>query len=210
MKKWVLLMGILAICSLLTKTPGYWEVFAEDQNKYHSDLFYGIIREEFLTDASGRRVLQPAFSQLEDGDILVTDSTYCLIYRHGHAAIVVDAFRGLTMESYGVGTKSRLSSVSEWRRYPHVLVLRLHAPQEVRSAIAQYAKEELIGLPYRLVTGMVDDKDMKEKYWGTQCAHLVWAAYKRFGYDIDGDLGWLVTPADFVKSPLLYQVPQNR
>ena len=209
MKKWVFLMGILAVCSLLTKTPGYWDVFAEDERKYESVLFYGVIREEYLTDEQGRKMLQAELPPLEDGDILVTDSTYCLLYRHGHAAIVVDASRGLTLESYGVGTRSRLSAVSEWRRYPHVLVLRLDAPKEVRSAIAGYAKEKMTGLPYRLITGMVDDKDMKGNYWGTQCAHLVWAAFDAMGYDIDGDGGWLVTPADFTKSGLLRIVPQE-
>lgn len=209
MKKWIALSGILALCSLLTQKPGYWDVFAMDENRYETDVFYGIIREEYMEDAKGRRVMMAGFSDLEDGDILVTDSTYCFFFRHGHAALVVDAERGITLESYGLGTKSALSSVSEWQRYPHVLVLRLNAAKEVRSLIAEYAKEHLIGLPYRLTTGMVDDKDMNGTYWGTQCAHLVWAAFYKYGYDIDGDLGWLVTPSDFVKSGLLYPVPQN-
>ena len=210
MKKWIALAGVIALFSLLAKTPGYWKVFAEDEKRYESELFYGIIREEYVADVQGRKVMPSAFSDLEDGDILVTDSTYCLLYRHGHAAMVVDASKGITMEAYGIGTESRLSNVSEWRRYPHVLVLRLDAPKEIRSAAAQYAKERLIGIPYRLSTGMIDDKDMSGDYWGTQCAHLVWAAYRKFGYDIDGDNGWLVTPADFVKSSLLYPVPQNQ
>lgn len=210
MKKWVVLAGILALFSLLARTPGYWEVFAEDETRYEAELFYGIIREEYVADGRGRRVMPSAFSNLEDGDILVTDSTYCFFYRHGHAALVVDADRGITLESYGIGTKSRLSGVSEWCRYPHVLVLRPILPKEIRSAVARYAMEELIGLPYRLSTGMIGDKDMNEEYWGTQCAHLVWIAYKKFGYDIDGDRGWLVTPADFVQSSLLIPVPQNQ
>jgi len=210
MKKWVALAVLIALCSLLAKTPGYWTVFAEDENRYESELFYGIIREEYATDAQGRRSMVSGFSDLQDGDILVTDSTYCFIFRHGHAALVVDAGRGITLEAYGMGTRSKLSTVAEWRRYPHVLVLRLDAPKEVRSAVAEYAKEKLIGIPYRLGSGMIDDKDMKESYWGTQCAHLIWLAYRKFGYDIDGDLGWLVTPADFVKSPILYSVPQNQ
>ncbi len=210
MKKWVALAGVIALFSVLARTPGYWNVFSEDKNRYETDLFYGIIREEYVADDLGRRIMPSVFSDLQDGDILVTDSTYCFIYRHGHAALVVDAEKGVTLESFGIGTKSRLSSVSEWRRYPHVLVLRLNAPEELRSAVAQYAKENLVDIPYSLRTGMIDDKDMDEEYWGTQCAHLVWVAFKKFGYDIDGDNGWLVTPADFVKSPLLYPVSQNQ
>ena len=210
MKKWVILTGIIALFSLLTRTPGYWEVFSEDTRRYETEVFYGVIREEYIADNLGRRLLPSGFSDLQDGDILVTDSTYCFLFRHGHAALVVDARKGITLESYGIGTESRLSSVSEWRRYPHVVVLRLNASEEVRSAVAEYAKEKLIGIPYRLSTGMIDDKDMGGAYWGTQCAHLVWVAFWKFGYDIDGDFGWLVTPADFVKSPLLRVVPQNQ
>lgn len=209
MKKWIALAFIIALFSLLAQTPGYWEVFEEDETGYKTVTFYGIIKEEYASDASGRMRMVQDFSDLEDGDILVTDSTYCFIYRHGHAAIVVDAEQGITLEAYGIGTKSELSRVSEWRRYPHMLVLRLDAPKEVRSAIADYAKEKLLGVPYRLTTGMIGDKDMRGKYWGTQCAHLVWAAFYEFGYDIDGDGGWLVSPEDFVKSSHLYQVPQK-
>lgn len=38
---------------------------------------------------------------------------------------------------------------------------------------------------------------------GTHCAHLVWYAYKQFGYDLDSDGGVLVTPRDLYDSPLL-------
>lgn len=38
---------------------------------------------------------------------------------------------------------------------------------------------------------------------GTQCAHLVWYAYRQFGYDLDSDGGSLVTPRDLYDSPLL-------
>lgn len=122
---------------------------------------------------------------------------------------MVDAEKGITLEAFGVGTKSEYSKLREWRRYPHVLVLRLNAPQEVRLEVAKYAGEHLVGIPYMLSPGVVDDKDMDGEYWGTQCAHLVWAAFAACGYDIDGDGGWLVTPADFVASGLLRIVPQS-
>ena len=38
---------------------------------------------------------------------------------------------------------------------------------------------------------------------GTQCAHLIWSAFAAAGYDIDSDGGWLVTPRDLARSPLL-------
>lgn len=209
MKKWIWSAGILLLGLWLVRTPEYWNVFQTDENQYNSETFYGIIQEEYREDTEGKKLYYPAFSDVENGDILVTDSTYCLSYRHGHAAIVVDADKGVTLEAYGIGTKSEYSGLSEWRRYPHVLVLRLRAPESVREKIAEYAEQHLRGIPYMLSPGMIGDKDMDGTYWGTQCAHLVWAAFEQYGYDIDGDGGWLVTPADFTQSSLLQVVPQN-
>ena len=202
MRKWLLVIGVGLLVGLLIQKPNYWAVFQGDKNQYDTITFYWIIKEEY--DNSYRE-----FTNIEDGDILVTDSTYCFCYRHGHAALVIDAVKGLTLEAYGIGTESKYSKLSEWERYPHVKVLRLQAPKEIRKAIATYAKCSLDGIPYRLSSGMIDDKDMKGEYWGTQCAHLVWLAFKKYGYDIDGDGGWLVTPADFIRSELVVVVPQG-
>ena len=210
MKKWIGVILLAGSVFFLIRTPEYWEIFKKDRTQYRADTFYYIIKEEYRQNAGGERLYQPAFTNLQDGDILVTDSTYCFCFRHGHAALVMDADKGITLEAFGLGTESEYSKVSEWRRYPHVLVLRLNAPRYVREAVVAYAKEELTGIPYMLSPGMVDDKDMDEEYWGTQCAHLVWAAFRAMGYDIDGDGGWLVTPEDFVKSELLQIVPQKQ
>lgn len=208
MRRWIWAVLLVAALLLLSKTPDYWEVFGEDTDEYKTDTFYYIIKEEYRENESGQRVYQGSFTDIQDGDILVTDSTYCFCFRHGHAALVVDAEKGLTLEAFGLGTVSEYASLQQWRRYPHLLVLRLNAPPEVRKAVADYAKEHLLGIPYRVLTGVVDDKDMGGDYWGTQCAHLVWAAFAAYGYDIDGDGGWLVNPEDFVKSDLLQIVPQ--
>lgn len=69
-------------------------------------------------------------------------------------------------------------------------------PAQTRAEIADYARENLTGVPYRLSAGMWDAP-------GTQCAHLVWSAYSRFGYDLDSDGGRIVTPKDLYESPLL-------
>lgn len=209
MRRWAFFIGILASVLLISQKPKFWSVFSDDHNDYLTDAFYYIIKEEYEQDEMGQRLYRHEFTDLQDGDILVTDSTYCFSFRHGHAALVVDAEQGITLEAFGVGTKSKYSLVSNWKRYPHVLVLRLKASEEVTQAIAQYAKQNLTEIPYRISTGMIDDKDMNGDYWGTQCAHLVWAAYFSQGYDIDGDGGWLVTPEDFLKSELLWIVPQS-
>lgn len=209
MKRWFLVVLTIVLVLFLVQTPKYWKVFSQDTNQYKTDTFYYIIKEEYREDTRGKRLYQEVFTDIQDGDILVTDSTYCLSFRHGHAALVVDAEKGITLEAFGIGTKSEYSKLWEWRRYPHVLVLRLKAPESVRRAVAEYAEEKLLGVPYMLSPGVVDDKDMDGEYWGTQCAHLVWAAFDACGYDIDGDGGWLVTPADFVTSRLLRIVPQT-
>lgn len=209
MKRWMAGVLLLLTVLILIHPPKYWSIFRRDDNEYKTDTFYYIIKEEYREDAEGKRWYQPLFTDIRDGDILVTDSTYCLCFRHGHAALVIDAEKGITLEAFGIGTESEYSGLREWRRYPHVVVLRLKAPEEVRKAVVEYAKQNLVGIPYMLSPGAVDDKDMKEDYWGTQCAHLVWAAFAACGYDVDGDGGWLVTPADFTKSPLLGVVPQE-
>jgi len=209
MKKWSRALLVLLVILFLVRTPDYWKIFRWDTRQYKEDTFYYVIKEEYRETTGGKRVYQADFTDIQDGDILVTDSTYCFCFRHGHAALVVDAERGITLEAFGIGTESEYSGLWEWRRYPHVLVLRLQAPEEVRNKIVTYAKEHLVGIPYMLSPGAVDDKNMKENYWGTQCAHLIWAAYAACGYDIDGDGGWLVTPVDFTSSSLLRIVPQN-
>ncbi len=209
MKRWIFLLLTVLLIVFLIRKPEYWQIFSRDGRQYQTDTFYYIIKEEYREDSRGKRLYQKAFTDIQNGDILVTDSTYCFCFRHGHAALVVDAERGITLEAFGIGTKSEYSRLGEWRRYPHVLVLRLRAPEAMRQKIATYAKEHLVGVPYMLSPGAVDDKDMDEEYWGTQCAHLVWAAFEANGYDIDGDGGWLVTPADFTVSGLLQIVPQE-
>lgn len=204
----LLLLSLLVV--LLLRVPEYWKLFEQDKNQYRTDTFYYVIKEEYREDRDGKRLYQSAFTDIQDGDILVTDSTYCFCFRHGHAALVVDADRGITLEAFGVGTESEFSTLNAWRRYPHVVVLRLRAPESIGRAVAKYAQEQLVGIPYRISTGMVDDKDMDGAYWGTQCAHLVWAAFCAHGYDIDGDGGWLVTPSDFTISKWLRIVPQGR
>ena len=46
------------------------------------------------------------------------------------------------------------------------------------------------------------DEDEWDDIEGTHCAHLVWYAYNRFGYDVDSDGGVIVTPRDIFESPV--------
>lgn len=136
---------------------------------------------------------------LENGDILITFNTHFLGWRNGHAAIVVDAEKGLTLEALTLGRDSAVLSLKSWAARPSFAVLRLaEASKEQRAEIAAYAEEALVQLPYHLTAGIGGGEIS-----GTQCAHLVWCAYQKFGYDLDSDGGWIVTPKDLYESPLL-------
>lgn len=178
-------------------------------------IFREMIKRE---EAPGRRVsmaddVKTAFPVLEDGDILLTFSSRFLGWRNGHAALVVDAEKGLTLEARTLGRDSAILSLRGWLDRPSFAVLRLRGvSKEDRAVIADYAKRNLVDLPYRLTAGMWgrDVKSLKrslqsegEALGGTQCAHLIWCAYNHFGYDLDANGGVLVTPKDLYNSTLL-------
>ncbi|WP_419502775.1 hypothetical protein [Candidatus Allofournierella excrementavium] len=146
------------------------------------------------------------FAPLEKGDILLTPSSRCGGWRNGHAALVVDAQEGLVLEAYSLGCPSQLSSLSTWQDKAAVAVLRLKGVSEERRArMADWARENLVGLPYGLFSGLAWLGESTGPP-ATQCAHLVWCACAAFGWDIDGYGGWPVTPRDISLSPLLETV----
>jgi len=159
------------------------------------------VREERLPDGQYHPL-----PELEDGDILVTRCTHSFGWRHGHAALVVDAESGRTLEAVTLGVPSGYSSVQSWRTYPSFSVLRLKgADAGTRREAARYAQIHLQDLPYRLTSGLLGEKAPAPPA-GSQCAYLVWYAYQQLGYDLDGDGGRLVTVADLLQSPLLETV----
>ena len=143
---------------------------------------------------------------VENGDILVTNSSHVLGWRNGHAAIVTDAENGITLEAVVIGKNSRTQDISKWTGYPNFTVLRLkNADREKRAQIAKYAAEHLDDMPYNVFVGIFP---MKYSFSGTQCAHLVWLAYAACGYDIDSNRGLIVTPEDIYRSEL-FEVVQT-
>lgn len=141
---------------------------------------------------------------LEDGDILVTNASHVLSWRNGHAAIVIDAAQGKTLEAVVIGTNSKPQNVSKWSFYPNFAVLRLkNSDKSVRSEIANSALEYLNDVPYNVFIGFFPMKYSEiSSVKGTQCAHLVWLAYAAHGFDIDSDGGLIVTPKDISESEL--------
>lgn len=181
--------------------------------KKYQDIFYGeadfesiqnspVSYEEYVPDP------KLVFADIEDGDILITNSSHVFSWRNGHSAIVTDAEKGLTVEAVVIGTYSSVQHISKWEHYPNVRVMRLkNADAEERRAIAKTAADNLADRPYNLFVGIIPPKyDDIGVVRGTQCAHLVWSAYAAHGYDIDSDRGLIVTPKNISESELLETV----
>ena len=148
--------------------------------------------------------LGPDFVDLQPGDILLTLSTHSLGWRHGHVALVID--EETTLECAMLGTDSHFCSVQHWRECAQYIVLRVKGVSlEQRQEVADYACEELHGVPYHLSSGFIGPKapDPDAEYFGLQCAYLAWYAWNHFGYDLDGDGGRLVSSDDLLQSELL-------
>lgn len=157
-----------------------------------------ISREERLGTEWGKARIP----YVENGDILITFGCHVFGWRNGHAAIVVDAANRRTLEARVLGSNSQVMSMEHWESYPSFAVLRLkNASKEQREAVALWAVQHLSDIPYRLQAGILSQET--QSVTGTQCAHLVWTAYKQFGYDLDSDGGLVVTPKDLYESPEL-------
>ncbi len=141
---------------------------------------------------------------LEDGDVLVSSSCHTFGWRNGHAAIVTNAKTQTTLESVSLGYNSSFGSAGWFRSASNFIVLRLkeeYAGKEERAEIAAWAAEHLYDVPYSLLVGFTIPKDQGADVAATHCSHLVWSAYRYFGFDIDSDGGPVVTARDIANSP---------
>ena len=141
---------------------------------------------------------------LEEGDILITDSSHLSFYHFGHAELYIGD--GYTLSIDGSGLYSKLNSADNFFIKGNFMVLRLKGiDNELKSELVSYAKENLLGLKYRLLTGILTRKNpSKLKY--TQCSHIIYYLYNKFGYNLDSDKGLIVTPRDLARSNLLEAV----
>ena len=137
---------------------------------------------------------------LEDGDIIITSSTHFTGWRVGHAGLVTDGMRGSILQADAVGSLSRLGSIRDFNNRVNFIVLSPKVDEEVKADVCEYAEENLLGKVYDFTAGVFSKKDSMSK---TQCAHIVWYAYKQFGIDLDYDGGLVVTPRNIAKSPLV-------
>lgn len=173
----------------------------------------------------------PRLWGLQEGDILITFCSHAFGWRNGHAALVVDARNGQTLEAVVMGQDSCLQETEKWRSYPSFLVLRLRGCSgEQGSKIAALAISRGQGIPYgfwqdflehlngkkqtgteleqaggKAAAGELPDESSAEdiEFRDTDCSHLIWRIYQSFGVDLDSNGGFFVTPADIAKSPCL-------
>ena len=141
-----------------------------------------------------------ALAPLQDGDVLVSAASHFFGWRNGHAALVVDAAEGRTLEC--AMFSAEFGQVSNWAWRANFVVLRLkNAGQAQRAAIARQAARRLLHTPYSISVGLFSPKGNGSQVPATQCAHLVWSAFAAFGYDVDATGGGIVTPCDIACSP---------
>lgn len=172
------------------------DVFFAEQDVECKALLGWFTREDRLSEKYQLVDLQP-------GDVLLTTSTHSVGWRHGHAALVLDEYT--TLECAVWGQNSCKCSVSAWKDYSNVLVLRMKdTTAEERQAVVDYALENLEDVPYHISSGFLGPKapETDASYFGLHCTYLVWYAWYQFGYDIDSDGGRLVSAQDILDSDM--------
>ena len=143
---------------------------------------------------------------LEDGDIIVTSATHISFVRIGHAGMVTDERYGNVLEANAYGTYSKIGKIQYFTNRVNFMVLRPNPEMispEVVQDVVKYAKTSLLDIPYEGLAGVVTSKNDIKK---TQCAHIVWWAYKQFGIDLDSNGGAMVVPYDLAHSSYLQPV----
>lgn len=189
----------------------------------HTVVVEGVCYHDVVLTKEGEPFSAPTVAR-KPGDVLVTSSTHTIGWAHGHAAIMLK--NGDMLQSAAMGYPSQklaqsnsVAGLCYFNESANFIVLRLKdevaetlkgafgIPQDascddVRAAISDLAAERLVGIDYSLTVGVLSPKDQGERPTGTQCAHLVWQAFRYFGLDIDSDGGLVVTPRDIARSGL--------
>lgn len=132
----------------------------------------------------------------ETGDVFVTSATHIGFWKMGHAGLAVDSTHILQANAYG--TITSLGSSSDFSSRPSFMIFSVKTDNETKEQVADFAKNNLVGLKYSALMGIFRSKN---SIAFTQCAHLVWYAYRQYGVDLDSNGGGLVVPQDLANSP---------
>lgn len=163
-----------------------------------------IVNHESIVDEEGKLMYGFDLAPYENGYVLISKGTHSLGWRHGHAGIVTDAENQETLEAVLLGKDSMLQDINKWRIFPSFMMLKLKDTSlKDLDEISEFAKNNLLDIPYGLTVGLTSKKNPDpNNIKTTQCAHIVWYPFMQFGYDIDSDGTWLVTPKDIANSEL--------
>lgn len=140
------------------------------------------------------KAISPVF--LKDGDIVVSACTTISGWRLGHSGLITDGAGARVLHALTYGTVSEEDNISYFTATNAFMILEVDTDKQ--SEVAKYAHDNLRNKPYEGTAGLFTDKNKIKK---TQCAHLVWYAYKQFGIDLDSDGGPIVTPKNIANSP---------
>lgn len=177
----------------------YQDAFFGQKEVACTPMFWFFCREDRQLSPTA-----PAMAQLQPGDILITRCTHTAGWRHGHAALVVREDR--ILELAVIGTRSARYDPAGWEPYSQYAVLRLKdRTPEFQEALLSYVDENLMDVPYSLVTGFFGPKamDREDPDFSLMCTTLVWYPFYKLGYDLDSDGGRVVSSLDILESPYL-------
>ena len=204
-------LGKPAVDDLRKDSPDAAQAILTFQNNFFKKIDYVcernslISKEESVVDGNGSYVDGQNLAPLHNGYIMITKCSHVFGWRNGHAAIIIDAAQGQTLESAVLGTNSLIQGTDKWKNFPDFMIFRIKgASDELLNEIARSALQNLNNIPYDFSVGVLSPKYQEPgQITGTQCSHLVWEACKLYGYDLDSDSGMIVTPKDIANSPLL-------
>lgn len=202
-------LGKIAVDEILKHDNALSEIykFQEDffrDNKILCESIGIITSQESIVTEEGKPMYGFDLAPYENGYVLITKATHSLGWRHGHAAIITDSENKETLEAVILGSNTRFQNINKWRVYPSFMMLKLKdTSQETLDEVAKFAKENLYDVPYGLTVGLTDKKNpAPDNIKSTQCSHVAWYPFMQYGFDVDSDGSWLVTPKDIANSDL--------
>jgi len=170
----------------------------EIQDDYFKDV--EVNRREFghiVCSCDTERVINHTI--LEKGDILISLSTHISFIHFGHAELYIGDSKTISLSSYAL--ESNYDIENNFFNRGNFLVLRVKDIDNI-DEIIENAKSIISDVKYRISTGILTRKNPpKLKY--SQCAHIIWYIFNKYGTDLDSNKGLVVTPNDILKSKKL-------
>ncbi len=186
----------------LRQSENFAEALKEYQDAFFAPVNVKCVREavttsmEYTVNENGGKEKSFRLAPYKTGYVLIMESSHSFFWRHGHAGLVMPA--GKTLEAPMIGSCSTEYDISQWRHFPNFVMLRLKdTDDEALRDIARSAYNDLRGIPYSPFAGIFSgNADVSPST--TQCAHLVWYAFKNAGIDVDANGGRIVTVQDIL------------